>query len=127
MRAWLGIVTALAALLGSACHEDRGVSGRPPAPTDSLYRLYLQLLVDSNPHAVQQAIDCETARLTDLFGLRAGLDSSKAAEKAAYGWGDRRRLNRVLDGLHGHVFSLDERTCGKFAPARGEPAESGAY
>jgi hypothetical protein len=123
MRHWLGIV-ALTVSLGSACQEDRNVSGRPPAPTDSLYRLYHQLLVDSNPHAVEQAIGCESARITDRFGVKAGLDSIRATRKHAYSWRDRSRLNRVLDGLSGHVFELNEKTCGKFAPARRDSAAS---
>lgn len=123
MRRWLGIL-ALTVSLSSACQEDRHVSGRPPAPTDSLYRLYRQLLVDSTPHAVQQTITCETSRLIRRFGVQAGLDSIRATRRQAYSWRDRRRLNQVLDGLHGHVFTLDEPTCGKFAPTRRDSAAS---
>jgi hypothetical protein len=111
---WIGIVI-LTVSLGSACREDRSVAGRAPAPTDSLYRLYRQLLVDPNPHAVQQAILCEDARLLSAFGPKAGNDSLDVTEKRAYGWRDRRRVNEALDRLRGHVFTLDEPTCGKFA------------
>ena len=123
MNSRLVIVAFILAVV-PACRENRDAAGRPSAPTDSLYRLYRQLLVDTNPHAVQQAIVCEGARLTDRFGLKPGLDSMEAAEKAAYGWRDRRRLNHVLDGLHGHVFDLDEKACGKFVRTRRDSTAS---
>ncbi len=108
------MIIALVLAFAPACRENGDVAGRPPAPTDSLYRLYRQLLVDSNAHAVEQTIGCESASLIAQFGPKAGLDSIRVTRKQAYSWRDRSRLNRVLDGLHGQVFDLNEKVCGKF-------------
>lgn len=113
------LATVLAPISGNtACRESSPVQRERPSsqgtardggPGDSLARLQRQLLTDSNPRAIAQAIVCENVRLGRLYGAIKADVIAREVQETIYRSSDEAAVRRVEAAVGKNAFDL---SCG---------------